>query len=519
MIDGGAELEVAEVVARAAVPLHGAEDRHHPGPLHAHRAAAGAADAGPPAARAEVGLLRTPLARQGADVARRHAGLGLLPLGRLRDAVALTQDVRLPLVKARGPLGHESLVIQPFGYPDVADRLRERGVGLRSRRDPLAAEVRRGVVQVGVDVDHFDAELPGPLAPLGPLEAVGRVRVRGPEDDHLGVLEAVLHGAVELRAPEAGTVAPVVHRAPEPALPAVGAVHELGDANEVPEAVEGAQVVPEVAPLVVRAVVHRDRTRAHRPGTLDLRRDDVGCLVPGDALELRDPAILGVALAVRVEVDPLHRVKEPVLRVHHGLLTGAVRGQCHPSRRRELLAARLDGPAPSVLVLEVHRSGADDLAVLDVDEERAAVGAVGVAGDAVTHVGSGFPGDRLQPTQGAQEPDREVIRTVDEDLEVLRRVDALEQVEGWHEKALRERPVLEGDGDVGARVDAAPGADLALVELDPATLLRFVPQLELGNEIPLLQARGVLGVDARSHPHRLRNGPQQERQVHGILLR
>ena len=176
-VEGRAELQIAEVDARAAPALHRAENGHHPGPLHARRGAAGAAHAHSPAARAEVGLLASPLARQGADVACRHPGFFLLPLGRFGLAVALAQNIGLPLLEPGGPLRHEILVVEPLGDPYVTDRLRERGVASRLRRDPLAADVGRGVVQVRIDVHHLDAELPGPLAPLGPFEPVGGVRV------------------------------------------------------------------------------------------------------------------------------------------------------------------------------------------------------------------------------------------------------------------------------------------------------------------------------------------------------
>ena len=224
-VERRAELQVAEVAARPAVALHGAEDGHHPRPLHARRAAAGAADTHAPASCAEVGLLAAPLACQCAHVAGGHARFLFLPFGRLGHAVALAEDVGLPFVEARRPLLDELLVVQPLGDPDVAQRLGQGRVGAGLRRNPLAAEVGGGVVEIGIDVDHLDAELARPLATARALEAVGRVRVAGPEHDHLGFLQAVLHGAVELRAAQSQAVAPVVHGAPEPALPAVRAVH------------------------------------------------------------------------------------------------------------------------------------------------------------------------------------------------------------------------------------------------------------------------------------------------------
>ena len=51
-----------------------------------------------------------------------------------------------------------------------------------------------------IDVDEFDAELPRPQAALRAFEArvaaVGALGIAGPEDDHLGFLQAILHAAV-----------------------------------------------------------------------------------------------------------------------------------------------------------------------------------------------------------------------------------------------------------------------------------------------------------------------------------
>ena len=48
---------------------------------------------------------------------------------------------------------------------------------------------------------------------------------------------------------------------------------------------------------------------------LDLAGDDVERLVPADALVARLAAVLRIALAVRVEIDALHRVSRRSLRI------------------------------------------------------------------------------------------------------------------------------------------------------------------------------------------------------------
>ena len=266
----------------------------------------------------------------------------------------------------------------------------------------------------------------------------------------------------------------------------------------------------QVAPLVVRAVGHRDGARPHGLGALDLLGDDVRRFIPADADELRLAAVLDVALAVRVEVHPLHRVEDPVLRIHHGLQAHGVRGHGRAARRRECLAACRDRPGRRIVGIEIDRRDAQDLAVLDVDEDRTAVGAVGVARDAAAHVGAGLPCHRFEAGERLHEPHGEVIGAVDADLEVFRGVDALEHVEGGREEALGDRLVLEVEGEVRLRVDALAGAHLAVLELHPAAL-GLVPQAQLRHQILLCEALGIVGVDPRGGPHGLRNAPQQDR--------
>ena len=141
---------------------------------------------------------------------------------------------------------------------------RERGIGSRPDRNPLAAEQLRRVVEHRIDVHELDAQLLGPQPPLRAFEArvdaAGGLGVTGPEDDLLGFLQAVFDRAVEARRAQPHVVAVVVHRPPIPAFPADRAERDLGVADQVAEAIQGAQPVVDVAPLVVRRL--RDGHRA-----------------------------------------------------------------------------------------------------------------------------------------------------------------------------------------------------------------------------------------------------------------
>ena len=166
-------------------------------------------------------------------------------------------------------------------------------------------------------MDHLDAQLLEPLAPYGPFEGgigpIGRFRVARPEDDHLAFLEAVLDRAVAFRRAEAHALSPVMHGPPVPSLPAVGVVADRGPADVVEEPEPRAEPVADDAPEMVGAATVEDR-----PGAVDLFYapdlvgHDVQRLVPADSLIPRDTPAARVPLPLRVEVDPFHRVEQPV---------------------------------------------------------------------------------------------------------------------------------------------------------------------------------------------------------------
>ncbi len=167
--------------------------------------------------------------------------------------------------------------------------------------------------------------------------------------------------------------APDVLCAPVPALPAVRRAELVGAAaGELEEleldAVRGMHDLGFGVPVAlgedgVGAVLLLD--------ALDLTRDELGRLFPGDPLELAQTAILRVTLAVRVPVDPLERVLDAVRGVDP-LLVGEAEG-----RQSDLVARveldSLDHHLPGVEILgivfliEVERSDADDLAVHGID--------------------------------------------------------------------------------------------------------------------------------------------------------
>ena len=208
--------------------------------------------------------------------------------------------------------------------------------------------------------------------------AAGRgVGVDRPVDELLGVLERLGEHVEAVALAEPPVPAPGVHAAPVPALPAVRIIQELGVAEDVVEPRHRAHLVVEQPVVVVRGDEGRDRRRAvGLAHARDLAGDEIQRLVPGDAHVLVLAAQLGMALPFGVEVLPLHRVLDAVLRVHARALGDVERVDGGLARVGEPLALGLDGPATAVLFGEAQRAHALDRAVLDGDLDHAADAAV-----------------------------------------------------------------------------------------------------------------------------------------------
>src|SRR5208337_1483045 len=111
----------------------------------------------------------------------------------------------------------------------------ERRVGLRTDGDPASAHELGRRIAVRVDVNEFDSEFLGPQATRRAFEpgigAVGAFGIRGPEDDHLGFLEAILDPAIARRNANAHRIAEMMDGAPVPALPTVRVGGDPGEAD------------------------------------------------------------------------------------------------------------------------------------------------------------------------------------------------------------------------------------------------------------------------------------------------
>ena len=86
--------------------------------------------------------------------------------------------------------------------------------------------------------------------------------------------------------------------------------------------------------------------------------------------------LLGLSVAIRVEVFPYHGVKNPAVSINPGPLGQRVRGYPGGIFRGELFAAGLNDPG-SVILTQLQRFDTRYLSVTDIDVYRSAGGAVG----------------------------------------------------------------------------------------------------------------------------------------------
>ncbi len=166
---------------------------------------------------------------------------------------------------------------------------------------------------------------------------------------------------------------PHVLRAPVPAFPAVGVADLLREAAHLVEQQRGAAVrrMHHLA-LTMAVLLNEDGQRTVRVAdACNLVGDDLRSLLPGDAHELALAAILRVALALRIPVDPLQRELDPVRRIG-ALFVGQTPGsRDRLEERLERLAVLLHLPwvrkLLGVLLIPMERPDPDDLAVPDID--------------------------------------------------------------------------------------------------------------------------------------------------------
>ena len=250
------------------------------------------ADVGTTVAVADGNVVRRPVASKRLDAVGGNVALLLSPLGRLRNAVLVAEHVVLEPVEAIGVRGDVLLVVRALGDPHVGNGELHGRIGVREDGDPHVGVNRVRIVHVGGDVDLLHADLGEPEAQAARLLARPaprrRLGIAAPEQHGIGVLGDILEQIVLMRVLTERLVAPGVLGAPVPAFPRVRLARLHSQAARHVEQVRHRSVgTVDGARLAMAVALAEDGVAAvGLIDTHDLGGDDVGRLVPGDALVL-----------------------------------------------------------------------------------------------------------------------------------------------------------------------------------------------------------------------------------------
>ena len=342
------------------------------------------ADVAAAVAVADGHVVLGPVARERLDAVSRHVALLLGPFRRLGNAVLVAEHVVLEPVEAVGVRLHVLGVVGALRHPHVRDGELHGRVGVGQNRDPHVGVHGVGVVHVRRDVDLLHTDFGEPEAQTRRLLARPAprrgLRVAAPEQKRVGILGDVLEQVVLMGVLAQRLVAPGVLGAPVPAFPAVWLAGLHGEAaRHVQKVRHGAMRAVDRTGLAVAVALAEDGVAAVGfVDALDLRRDDVGGLVPADTLELGLAAVLRVALAVGIPVHALEREGDAVGRIGAGLVDEGERGVQRLHARLEGVALRVDRPVVQILfgvmLVVVHRTHTNNFAVFRVNGGQ--VGAV-----------------------------------------------------------------------------------------------------------------------------------------------
>ena len=211
--------------AGLANPAHSQQHDLQPGRLRG----IGPADIAAAVAVDDGGGLLGPIPSQSFNRPFLHAALFTGPGGSFGYAVLLAQHIVLELIEAIGVLVNVFLVIGALGDPDIRNGQLQGRIGIGQNGNPLIRMNRRAIVQVGTDIDAFQADLRQPVAqPGGHMadHAQGRCfGIAAPKQQQIRVLGNV---GIEVGLRRHFTdrlTTPDIFCTPEPALPGVHIAH------------------------------------------------------------------------------------------------------------------------------------------------------------------------------------------------------------------------------------------------------------------------------------------------------
>ena len=301
------------------------------------------------------------------------------------------------------------------------------------------------------------------------------------------MFQQILNGAVVFRHADPEAVAPVMQSAPVPAFPTVRIMVNFSVADQIHKAKIGRQVIADISPGVVGPMGRGNGAGPVIPlHALDFTGNHVEGFIPADPFIAGNATVLAIALSVRVEVHTLHRIQNTIGGIDGRLPVLAVGRQGGFAGRRELFAAGFDGPGTGITVVEIDGGGADQFAVLDVNENRAAVGHAGIAFAAVRQINAVFPTDILGQHDRLGEPIGILVRPGHGQVELLLGVDLLLVIHRRHQQTKGDIHILETHADVGIGMNARLGGHMPVFK-DKVTPGAFVIDPDLGNEVLLFK--------------------------------
>ena len=122
---------------------------------------------------------------------------------------------------------------------------------------------------------------------------------------------------------------------------------------------------------------------------LDLGRDDVTGIVPGDALVLGDTTVLRIALAIRIPIDALQWIRNAVLRIGPHLIRRGKRRRTARHARFEHVTILLDLPVIQILgfieLVVVQRPDASHTSIFHIDFSDVRTHSKATKADALYH--------------------------------------------------------------------------------------------------------------------------------------
>jgi hypothetical protein len=137
-----------------------------------------------------------------------------------------------------------------------------------------------------------------------------------PENDEIGVFHRVFEKIIQLRATQSPVKSIGMDRSPVPPLPAVRVVKNIGEPEEVKEPAKGASFVSDVSPgMMGRCQCGDGRFSIGFLNSFNLLRDDVQRFVPANSDIRRFAPVLRMTISVRIEIDSLPWISNPILGI------------------------------------------------------------------------------------------------------------------------------------------------------------------------------------------------------------